>query len=291
KLDENLYAFLANRERYYWLGAAHDVFEALQQSLCPVNVPPMVVHTISDVLDEFGMLEMACTIGAPNRVQPGNAWETISLLVFGEIRVGAYPDLEAPSVQGHLHDLGSRSLARGIELVNLYASQGRMLMNLIWLLAIVDFQRSENTTMENSDLHASVNDVLQLLRTQVLNRPLIAQYRQVEAIGFGTDGETMHLGMVQGAFGARHMRSIQFGPGATIPALFDQGWRVFLAETGMMDHYILLRSHDPYSIMRLTITYAKMLKYSWQMRYWCNHAGALTVDFGWGRLLAMNENA
>ncbi len=65
KLDENLYAFLANREQYYWLGAAHDVFEALQQSLCPVNVPPMVVHTISDVLDEFGMLEMACTIGAP----------------------------------------------------------------------------------------------------------------------------------------------------------------------------------------------------------------------------------
>ncbi len=87
------------------------------------------------------------------------------------------------------------------------------------------------------------------------------------------------------------MRSVQFGPGAIVPALFTRGWPVLMKELESMCTRLLLHSCNPYSSMRITMTYAKRLKYSWQMRYWGNRTGALTADSEWGRLLGMNANA
>ncbi len=58
-----------------------------------------------------------------------------------------------------------------------------------------------------------------------------------------------------------------------------------------MRERVLGRSQNAYSSMRILQTYAKFLKYSWQMRYWSNQTAILTADLGWGRLLGMNANA
>ncbi len=86
KLNCCLYQFLANSQKYYWMGKGKDVLETLQHSLHAENVPPMDIYPISDILDEFGMLHTAYLIGQPKEVHPNNAGETLSLLLFGEIR-------------------------------------------------------------------------------------------------------------------------------------------------------------------------------------------------------------
>ncbi len=144
------------------------------------------------------------------------------------------------------------------------------MMNLIWLLAIVDFQRLENTTLDESNLRVVLADLFRLLRTQVLNKPLIAQYEQHEIIGFGGDEQVAQMALRRGIQGARRMRSVQFGPGAIVPALFTHGWPTFMQELEEMCNRLLFHSRNPYSTMRVTITYSKRLKYSWQMHYWGN---------------------
>ncbi len=84
--------------------------------------------------------------------------ETLSLLLFGEIRQ-THPDLQDSVVQRRLQELGSQSLRSEWDLIHAYAGRGRMMMNLIWLLAIVDFQRLENSTLDKSNLHTALADL------------------------------------------------------------------------------------------------------------------------------------
>ncbi len=101
----------------------------------------------------------------------------------------------------------------------------------------------------------------------------------------------VQMALRRGIQGARRMRSVQFGPGAIVPALFTQGWPALMQELEEMCTRLLLHSRNPYSTMRVTLTYSKRLKYSWQMCYWGNRTGALTADSEWGRLLGMNAMA
>ncbi len=149
-LDESLAKFLT-RTNYYWLSAAGDMVFALQQSLAPEKVPQMLMVTVNDLLEEFAMRQMASAIGQSAGVGPNSNWETLSLLLFGVVDKANYPDIEEESVRGSLMSLGEKSLCSVRELVNEFVSHGRMMQNLVWLLAIYNFQASAGP-YEPSDL-------------------------------------------------------------------------------------------------------------------------------------------
>ncbi len=115
----------------------------------------------------------------------------------------------------------------------------------------------------------------------LLNQPLIAQYKQVEQIGFGKDEATAAFAKRTGCPLAKTVQSKQFSRNDTIPKLFDseqdQGWNAFLGALETMRAQVVKHANDPYSAMRAISIFPKLLQYTWQLRYWINRDWCLQI--------------
>ncbi len=140
RLDENVVELLDN-DRYLWLGASGNLKQALSNSLSPQAMPQrLMVDNLHAVCEIYGLRAVGAEID-PKDGGPQTAWDTMSCLLFGEVKRDLCPDIYEGTVQQCLAQLGGKTLSEDMHMLREYAAHGRMMQQIIWYLSIFDFQR------------------------------------------------------------------------------------------------------------------------------------------------------